>query len=127
VSIRPSVGDDFGPIGSFDHQRAEPPHFFFQHADRRIHRVVAQGIRADQLGEVGSLVGFGHLDRAHLDEAHRDAAPRDLVGSLAACESGSDHGYNGFYHGACGGITDRGLFELACKPVDLTNRRSTNR
>ena len=80
-------------IGGRDHERAEPAHLFFKDANRGIHRIVAQRIRADEFREVRSAMSFGHFDRAHLDQPHADTPARELVCSLAAREAGSDDGY----------------------------------
>ena len=61
---------------------SEPPHLFFEQADRVIELVAAEGIRAHQLGEpVGPVHGRG-TDRAHLvnrrGHAERGRLPRGL-------------------------------------------------
>ena len=61
-------------IGRPHHQRAKPPHLFFQQADGVIELVAAQRVGADQLGEPIGLVDGGRAHRPHLvqDDAHAE-------------------------------------------------------
>ncbi len=79
------------PIRRFDRKRTEPAHLLFEHTDRRIERIAAQRIRADQLAKERGPMRLGHAHRPHLDQAHAHAAARELPCGFAAGEAGTDH------------------------------------
>ena len=70
-------------LGGTHHERAEPPHLFFQQADGVVELVAAEGIAADELGEPIGLVHGGRTHRPHLVQRDRHAARRRLPRGLA--------------------------------------------
>ena len=72
------------------HERAEPPHFFFEEADGVIELVAAEGIAADQFGEAIGFVHGGRAHRPHLVERDRHALRRGLPRGLGAGQAAAD-------------------------------------
>ena len=81
------AGRNASAIGGGDDQRAEPAHLFLEHADRGVHRIAAQRVRAHQFAEERGLMRLGHARRAHLEQPHAHAASRELPRRLAAREA----------------------------------------
>ena len=97
---RPAGGHLVG-VGRAHDQRAEPAHLLMQEADGGLFVVVgAEGIGADQLGQLLGLVGLGGALWAHLVQRHRQPALGDLPGRLGACEAAADN-VNRWFWFAC--------------------------
>jgi hypothetical protein len=64
------------------HQRSEQRHLLLEQSDGVGDGRGAEGVRADQLRQVGALVRGGHLHRPHLVEVDAVAALRELVRAL---------------------------------------------
>jgi hypothetical protein len=59
-------------VGRAHDERPEPTHFLFEKADRVVEFVAAEGVAADELGELVGLVNKRRSDRPHLvqDDPH---------------------------------------------------------
>ena len=78
-------------VGAAHDERAHAPHLLMQQADRVAGGVVgAEGVGADELGELFALVGLGAANRAHLVQHDWDARARDLPGRFRARKAAAD-------------------------------------
>ena len=76
-----SAGRHARDFGRVHHERVEPPHLFFQQADRVIELVAAERVAAHQLGEPIGFVNFCRPRGPHFVDRDGDAAS----GSLPSC------------------------------------------
>ena len=87
-----SAGRDARLIGGAHDDRAEPPHLLFEQADGVIELVAAEGVAADELGELVGLVDGRRPHRPHLVENDPYAGGGGLPGCLAAGQPAADDG-----------------------------------
>ena len=82
-----AAGGQFVGVGGAHDQRAGAAHLLVDHADGIVLRIVgAEGIGADQLGQLVGQMGLGAAHRAHLVQHDRHAGLRELPCRFAARE-----------------------------------------
>ena len=82
-----AAGRQLVGVGRAHDQRAGAAHLLVDHADGVVLRIVgAEGIGADQLGQLVGQMGLGAAHRAHLVQHHGHARVRELPRRLAARE-----------------------------------------
>ncbi len=96
-----AAGGDLVGVARAHHQRAKPPHFLVQEADRIVLAIIGtERIGTNQLGQPAGLVGRRGPVRAHLVKHDGNAAVGDLPSRFAAREPAADD-MNGL-HCLCG-------------------------
>ena len=87
-------------IGCAHDQRAGAAHLLVQQAHGIVGRIVgAEGVGADQLGQLVGLVRLGTAHRPHLVQHHRHAGRRNLPGCLRARETAANYRHS--HRGTC--------------------------
>ena len=82
-----AAGGELVGVGRAHDQRAGAAHLLVDHADGIVLRIVgAEGIGADQLGQLVGQMGLGAAHRAHLVQHDRHARLRELPRRFAARE-----------------------------------------
>jgi len=79
--------------------RVQPPHLGVQQAHGVAGPVVgAEGVGADQFGQLIGVVGLGAANRPHLVQDHRNPGLGDLPGGFRAREAAADYVDGCFHH-----------------------------
>ena len=87
-----ATGRQLVGIGRTHDEGARAAHLLVDHADGVVGGIVgAEGVGADQLGEVVGEMGFGGAHRSHLVQHHGHARLRELPRRLAAREAAADY------------------------------------
>ena len=84
------AGGDRGGIGGLEEKAAGAAHLLFEQPGGGVFRFGFEGVGADELGEVGGLVGFGGAEGAHLGEDDAAAEAGGLQGGFGAGEAAAD-------------------------------------
>ena len=84
------AGGDGGGVGGLQQKRVGAAHLLLQQPGRGVFGFGLEGVGADELGEVGGLVGFGGAQRAHLEESDVAAERGGLQCGFGAGESAAD-------------------------------------
>ncbi len=98
VDRQGAAGGHLVGVGGAHDQRAQPPHFGVQQADRVVGGVIgAKRVRAHEFGKAVGAMGLGHPIGAHLVQDDADAGFGDLPGGFRAGEARADdmHGFGG--------------------------------
>ena len=94
-------------LGGAHDERAEPPHFFFQKADRVVQFVAAEGVAADELRETVGLVNGGRPHGPHFVQPDRHAPRGCLPGGFGSGQPAADDGDH-FCYAADSGTAESG-------------------
>ena len=85
------AGGDGGGVGFGEEDTAGLAHLLLEEPGSGVFGLGLEGVGADELGEVGGLVGLGGARRAHLVEGDFGAEGCRLKGCLGASEASSDY------------------------------------
>ena len=80
-------------VGGPEDHAVQPPQLLLQKAHGVLQPGPPEGVGADQLREIFTCVGGGHLLRLHLHQGDGQPPPGQLPGRLAARQTGADHSY----------------------------------
>ncbi len=84
------AGGDGGGVGCGEEEGVGAAHLLLEQPGRGIFGFGLEGVGADELGEVGGLVGFGGAERAHLGERDVAAEGGGLECGFGTGESAAD-------------------------------------
>ncbi len=84
------AGGDGGGVGCGEEEGVGAAHLLLEEPGGGVFGLGLEGVGADELGEVGGLVGLGGADGAHLVEGDFAAESGGLQGGFGAGEAAAD-------------------------------------
>ena len=95
------AGGNGAGVGGLQEEGAGAAHLLLEQPGRGVFAFALEGVRADELGKVGGLVGFGGAEGAHLREDDVAAEVGGLESGFGAGEAAADyvdlfHLYSGY-------------------------------
>lgn len=93
-----SSGWDLSLLSDVEDKGAQCLHFIFEQTGSTIGEEGAEGVAADEFGEIGCLMGSGGFDGAHLVETYGEAALGQLPGGFTSGETAAHDNKFGCIH-----------------------------
>lgn len=90
VDCKSVAGGDRGRGGVLEEEAVSAAHLLLEEPGGGVFGLGLEGVRADEFGEVGGLVGFGRAVGAHFVEVYGAAERGGLEGGLRSGEAAAD-------------------------------------